>query len=202
MKFRTILTFAFSIALAYAQMSDTEAEGLSGEQGALDQVPDLTDAANVSGQGVEAGLTEDNGEASDDYGNAAAVDAMDAGEISDNNESNESSAVNPAENPVAAENLSAITIPTAQQATSEQNTPFTGASGEAAPVAAAEAAAEKEKPTVALDDKTKTETSIDPAKIASGLVGAAAISSAGVFFMVKRAKRRGLESVRSQISMA
>ena len=76
---------------------------------------------------------------------------------------------------------------------------FNGASGEAAPIAAKEA---KETPIAALDDSSKTETSIDPAKIASGLVGAAALSSAGIFFMVKRAKRRGLESVRSQISMA
>ncbi|OUM60767.1 hypothetical protein PIROE2DRAFT_13405 [Piromyces sp. E2] len=80
---------------------------------------------------------------------------------------------------------------------------FTGASGEAAPIAAAKEANKtetpskevKQTPIAALDDNTKTETSIDPAKIASGLVGVAALSSAGIFFMVKRAKRRGLESV-------
>jgi len=95
------------------------------------------------------------------------------------------------------QNANPETVPEQNQPTTF--TPFNGASGEAAPLSAEEA---KETPIAALDDSAKTDASIDPAAIASGLVGAAALSSAGIFFMVKRAKRRSLESVRSQISMA
>ncbi|ORX51099.1 hypothetical protein BCR36DRAFT_583159 [Piromyces finnis] len=38
-------------------------------------------------------------------------------------------------------------------------------------------------------------------KVASGLAGAAALSSAGVFYYIKKSKRAGLQSVRTQITM-
>ncbi|KAG4089024.1 hypothetical protein H8356DRAFT_1720079 [Neocallimastix lanati (nom. inval.)] len=206
MKFRTVLYFALAVVVTFSQNSDIEDNGINDDSSnngivsdvEFNQVPDFDDSANVSQQNVDADNTMNNGEVSDNYGDIAGINALDGGEASDigaiatdENSSNEQPDVN------------AMNIPTTPQAVE-----FTGASGEAAPVAAAlenQSASEESatgKPTVALDDETKKDRTIDPAKIASGLVGAAAISSAGIFFIFKRAKRRGLESVRSQISMA
>ncbi|KAL6621350.1 hypothetical protein U3516DRAFT_895565 [Neocallimastix sp. 'constans'] len=206
MKFRTVLYFALAVVVTFSQNSDIEDNGINADSSnngivsdvEFNQVPDFDDSANVSQQNVDADNTMNNGEVSDNYGDIAGINALDGGEASDigaiatdENSSNEQPDVN------------AMNIPTTPQAVE-----FTGASGEAAPVAAAlenQSASEESatgKPTVALDDETKKDRTIDPAKIASGLVGAAAISSAGIFFIFKRAKRRGLESVRSQISMA
>ncbi|ORX57162.1 hypothetical protein BCR36DRAFT_580577 [Piromyces finnis] len=197
MKFTRILTIAASFALAYAQVYDG---GIVSDLES-NQIPDSTDIAPQNTyDNLNAG-----GEISDDYGDNAGIDALDAyGESSDV----ESNPVSP---PISTPDSSVPEETTPQSAAApgttlepvqqnESSAPmFTGASGEAAAVAQQEA---QSSPIAALDDTSKTDTTIDPAKIASGLVGAAALSSAGIFFMVKRAKRRGLESVRSQISMA
>lgn len=203
MKFRTILTFAFTIALAFAQMSDVEDNAYaSGNDVAAGNDISSDVETNVDNAGAEAadvstqtdGSAINNGEASDDYGDVAGVNSLDSGEASDNDSSEQGTA-----------NTLPQTAPEGQQPVE-----FTGASGEAAPIASglealqgSEAAPQgAEKPTVALDDSSKSDEPIGTAKIATGLVGAAAVSSAGIFFFMKRSKRRGLESVRSQISMA
>lgn len=221
MKFTKILTIAFTLAFAYAQSADTDI--VSDVES--NQVPDYA--------GIEPQNTADStiyaGENSDDYGDANGVDAYDGmGEDSDDNTESNPISTAPSSPVVDVPESSTPPESTVPEATApevdaadenesimeqkdeipQEEIPlsmvFSGASGEAAPVAAAAQEAEeaKEKPISALDDETKTDTSIDPAKIASGLVGAACLSSAGIFFMVKRAKRRGLESVRSQITMA
>jgi len=215
MKFRTILYLAFAVVFAFAQNSDVEDNGINADSSNNDivsdietnQVPDFDDSANVSQQNVDAGNTMNSGEASDNYGDIAGINALDGGETSDNGAADDGAAADDGENSSNEQpEVNAMNIPTPP--TTPQAVEFTGASGEAAPIAAAlenqsdSKESDAGKPTVALDDESKKNTSIDPAKIASGLVGAAAVSSAGIFFIFKRAKRRGLESVRSQISMA
>jgi len=60
---------------------------------------------------------------------------------------------------------------------------------------AAEGQGEDSDPEAAGEDDTKAY------KVASGIAGAAALSSAGIFLWVKKSKRSGLQSVRTQISM-
>jgi hypothetical protein len=198
MKYSTLLYLAFTIAVAFAQLSDAEDNAVDatsndiGSDVESNQILNNYDSENAYQQ---------NGEASDDYGDDAGVNALDGGEESDNgdetNGSTEQNEIN---------NMTTPVTPDAQP-TTQAAIEFTGASGEAAPIAAQNSTSQADtgatnKPTVALDDESKANTPIDPAKIASGLAGAAVVSSAGIFFLVKRSKRRGLESVRSQITMA
>lgn len=258
MKFSKILSIAFTFTLAYAQVPDYSAENGIVSDLESNQVPDVY---NVSPQN-----TADNvgAEYSDDYGDDAGINALDANNENSDNEAEIANLANsePAtpftpevpqvntpettpettspEATVPEVTVPEVTTPTTPEETSPSSTQvstestpaenplagpsggilqneipllepiFSGASGEAAPIAAqeekeakeTEKETPKETPIAALDDNSKAGNTIDPAKIASGLVGVAAVSSAGIFFMVKRAKRRGLESVRSQISMA
>jgi len=227
MRFTTILSIALSIGFAYGQYSEAAA-GL--DNGGIisdvenNQVPDtsFTDAANITTPPA-ASAAAANGDASDDYGDAASINQLDNGEASENDAAPASAPADPVSPVPAAPAAPAVndsaaaagtisgesTVPPQNnESNANSNSPTqvvpvnTGASGEAAPIASQEAATQTPNPMIALDDTSKTNTSIDPATIASGLVGAAAVSSAGIFFMVKRSKRRGLESVRSQISMA
>jgi len=215
MKFNTILSFAFTIAIAFAQMSDAEDNGAVAANGIIsdvetNQVPDTADAgANISGAdntgfpSQNDGSAINNGEASDDYGDVAGIDALDGGETHDSGEASDNGAA--ADSGAYLQQNAMNPVPESAPAT-PQPVEFTGASGEAAPIAnsleAQNSPQGAEKPTVALDDASKSDEPMGTAKIASGLVGAACVSGAGVFFLLKRSKRRGLESVRSQISMA
>jgi hypothetical protein len=232
MKFTKILTIAFTLAFAYAQstdadiVSDVESNQVPDyagveAQNAYDPTAyggensdDYGDADSVNaldgmGEGSDDDSTESNPVSSAPVTDAPSSPGVIVPESSTPPESTVPEATAPEVDAAANENAVQEIIEQKDEIPQDEiplNMVFNGASGEAAPVAAAaqEAGQEaaKEKPISALDDETKTETSIDPAKIASGLVGAAALSSAGILFMVKRAKRRGLESVRSQISMA
>jgi len=99
---------------------------------------------------------QDNGEASDDYGDSAAVDKFDGA------------------------NDSETEIP---QVTDEVPKPED------------KSKAEEEKKETEEEDQSKDK------KIAAALGGAAALASAGIFFYIRKSKRNGLESVRTQISM-
>jgi len=219
MKFTTILSVAFSFTFAYGQfyggyrgyMASTNSGAISYFE--TNQAPDVVDTTNVNtaedvaaqevtGNMGDAGITLDDGEVSEGYGDVNSINSLDAGDISDNGDTNEDANAVEATNNTLVDPQQPIETPiftgppegmASNQASS--NTTTADASKDSTQNA-------DQTPTVALDDKSKKDNTIDTTKIASSLVGAAVLSSVGVFVFLKRSKRRGLESVRSQISMA
>jgi len=229
MKFSKIISIAFTFTLAYAQVPDYSAENGIVSDLESNQVPDVY---NISPQNTADKI---GAEYSDDYGDDAGINALDANNENSDNEAEVANLANsgsatpftpevpqvntPETTPkVTVPEVTTPTTPTTPEETSPSSTKvstestpaenplagpsggilqneipllepiFSGASGEAAPIAAQEEkeAKENEKeipketPIAALDDNSKAGNTIDPAKIASGLVGVAAVSSCRV----------------------
>ncbi|ORX71706.1 hypothetical protein BCR32DRAFT_330081 [Anaeromyces robustus] len=161
-------------------------------QEAADTIPSPSDTAGLSNGNVEADSAEksepedaaagenvaagdDNGEGSDDYGDSKPVDQLDG--------------IAPADT------LDGANVSDGEQGADGINAADANDEGEQSSPDGVEGA-EAEKTADGNDE------GLSPTSIAAGLCGAAAVSSAGIFFWVKKSKRQGyVQSVRTQISM-